>query len=69
MRDNLLMVLSRLKEHRERRGLTQIELAKISDVGRATIAAIETGKRTRVHPATVGRLARALKVKPHELGQ
>jgi hypothetical protein len=39
----------------------------ISDVGMATIAASETGKRVRVHPATQRRLARALKVKPHEL--
>ena len=61
------MILSRLQEHRHRRGLTQIELAKISNVGRATIAAIEAGKRVRVHPATERRLARALKVKPEEL--
>jgi transcriptional regulator with XRE-family HTH domain len=61
------MILSRLKERRLRRGLTQIELAKLSDVGRATIAAIETDKRKRVHPATRRRLARALKVKPEEL--
>jgi DNA-binding XRE family transcriptional regulator len=38
-----------------------------TDVGRATIAAIENGKRVRVHPATRHRLARTLKVKPHEL--
>ncbi len=61
------MILSRIKEHRKRRGLTQIELAKISGVGRATIAALETGKRKRVHPATVRKLARALKVKPEDL--
>ncbi len=65
---NCYMVLSRIKEHRKRRGLTQIELAKISDVGRATIAALETGKRKRVHPATREKLAKALKVNPRDLG-
>jgi DNA-binding Xre family transcriptional regulator len=39
----------------------------MSDVGRATIAALETGKRKRVHPATQRRLARALKVKVQDL--
>jgi DNA-binding XRE family transcriptional regulator len=67
MRDNLSMKLSRLKEHRARRGLTQMELAKLSDVGRATIAAIERGKRKRVHPSTAAKLAKVLKVKPEEL--
>jgi DNA-binding XRE family transcriptional regulator len=44
-----------------------MELAKLADVSRATIAAIETGKRPRPHPATRRRLARALKVKPEDL--
>ena len=61
------MILSRIKEHRKRRGLTQIELAKISDVGRATIAALETGNRKRVQAGTVEKLARALKVSPEDL--
>jgi DNA-binding XRE family transcriptional regulator len=58
--------LKRLKEHRQRRGLTQIELAKISDVGRATIADLEAGKRG-AYQSTVKKLARALKVKAHDL--
>lgn len=58
--------LNRLREHRNRRGLTQIELAKIADVGRATIADLEAGKRG-AYQSTVSKLARALKVKPHEL--
>jgi transcriptional regulator with XRE-family HTH domain len=58
--------LIRLKEHRQRRGLTQIELAKISEVGRATIADLEAGKRG-AYRSTLKKLARALKVKPHEL--
>jgi len=61
-----LSYLSRLKKHRNRRGLTQIELAKISDVGRATIADLEAGKRG-AYQSTVKKLARALKVRPHEL--
>jgi transcriptional regulator with XRE-family HTH domain len=61
------MILSRLKEHRQRRRLTQMELAKLSDVGRAKIAAIEAGKRPRPHPTTRQQLSRALKVKPRDL--
>jgi transcriptional regulator with XRE-family HTH domain len=44
-----------------------MELSMLSDVGRATIAAIEAGKRPRPHPATRKRLARALKVRPEDL--
>jgi transcriptional regulator with XRE-family HTH domain len=58
--------LDTLRKHRQRRGLTQIELAKISDVGRATIADLEAGKRG-AYQSTVKKLAKALKVKPSDL--
>jgi transcriptional regulator with XRE-family HTH domain len=58
---------NRVKILRERRGLTQIELSKISGVSRATIAALETDKRPRIRPSTRTKLARALRVKPREL--
>lgn len=57
-----------LRELRERRIVTQFELARLSGVGRTTIAAIETGRRKRrPHPSTLGKLAKALKVKPEEI--
>jgi transcriptional regulator with XRE-family HTH domain len=58
--------LDRIREHRQRRGLTQTELSKISGISRATIADLEAGKRG-AYRSTVRKLARALKVKPHEL--
>ena len=58
--------LGRLREHRHRRGLTQIELSKISELSRATIADLEAGKRG-AYRSTVKKLARALKVKPRDL--
>jgi transcriptional regulator with XRE-family HTH domain len=58
--------LGKLKEHRQRRGLTQIELSKISELSRATIADLEAGKRG-AYRSTVKKLARALRVKPRDL--
>lgn len=65
--------LDRLRQHRNRRGLTQMELAKLSGVGRATIAGLEASDPTKgsqrgAYRSTVEKLAKALKVKPHELG-
>ena len=58
--------LSRLKEYREKRMLTQHELAERSAVSRATIARLETTD-TRATPKTARKLAEALKVKPQTL--
>ena len=58
--------LYRLKEHRERRGLTQEELAMLSGVSRPTIAALELAYR-RAYPRTTEKLAKALKVRPKAL--
>jgi transcriptional regulator with XRE-family HTH domain len=58
--------LTRLREHRRRRTLTQDELEKLAGVSRPTIAALELGYR-RAHPQTVAKLAKALKVKPEDL--
>ena len=58
--------LSGLKEHRERRGLTQHELAKLADVSRPPIARLETTDSAAKYE-TAQRLARVLRVKPEDL--
>jgi transcriptional regulator with XRE-family HTH domain len=58
--------LTRLREHRRRRTLTQGELEKLSGVSRPAIAALELGYR-RAQPRTVAKLAKALKAKPEDL--
>jgi DNA-binding XRE family transcriptional regulator len=58
--------LSRLSELRKERMLTQMELAKLSGVSRAAIAALEKGHRT-AHPNTARKLSRVLRVKPEGL--
>jgi transcriptional regulator with XRE-family HTH domain len=55
-----------LKEMRERRGLSQSDLAVGAGVGKSTIAKIEAG-RVRPHHKTVRKLAKALRVSPAEL--
>ena len=57
-----------LKELRERAILSQFDLASKAKVGRATIAALESGDQSRKpRPSTIRKLARALKVKPEEI--
>jgi transcriptional regulator with XRE-family HTH domain len=50
---------------RQRRALSQRDLARLSGVGLATIVRIEHGQQAR--PSTVRRLARSLDVTPEEL--
>ena len=52
----------RLKEVRESRGLTQVELAERSGVGRPAISNIETGKTSAIDFEVLEKLATALGV-------
>jgi transcriptional regulator with XRE-family HTH domain len=56
-----------LKDIRIDRGLTQEQLAALADVDQATISKLERETVTSPSWETVGRLARALGVDPHQL--
>jgi transcriptional regulator with XRE-family HTH domain len=65
-RDKEASVRYRIREARENKVLSQVDLAEASGVSRTTIIEIEQGKVTP-RPATVRRLAKALGVPPEEL--
>lgn len=56
----------RLKAVRERKVMTQRELAERSNVAQTTISALEIGKQD-ARPSTIRKLAAALGVEPEEL--
>ena len=60
-----MLKLISLREHRERRALTQRELATLAAMTQATIVRLEGGHDAR--PTTVRKLAEALGVSPAEL--
>ena len=62
----LVVKLARLRFIRERKALTQRELARRAGVSHVTIARIETGQDDP-YPTTVRKLATALGVEPEEL--
>lgn len=54
---------NRVKEYREKEGMTQEELAKKSEVSRNTISSIETGVNTNVTYEVMEKIAKALNKK------
>ena len=56
---------TRLRYWRERRGLTQMQLAQLSAVGIATVRRIEAGQDAYL--GTIEKLAKALRIKPWHL--
>jgi transcriptional regulator with XRE-family HTH domain len=56
-----------LKQARERRGLTQAELADAAGVDQATVSRLEIGRVSNPSFDTVKKLARALRVAPEAL--
>jgi transcriptional regulator with XRE-family HTH domain len=65
--DGSLQPVPRLKEHRQRRGLTQEELSILSGVPRRSIARHETNPQMRLRRDARLKLARALKIPPDAL--
>ena len=56
-----------LKEIRESRGLSQDDLVKLAGVAKGTIVDLEL-RRRKPRPSTRRKLAKALKVRPQEIG-
>jgi transcriptional regulator with XRE-family HTH domain len=62
------MLGERLRALRQRRVLSQRELAKLAGVAYRTVQQVEAGEVTP-HPSTIRKLAAALGVEPWELAQ
>jgi len=60
-----MLVLTKLKQIRQRKGFSQRDLAKRSGVAQATISHLEKGREARF--VTMNALARALEVEPEAL--
>lgn len=63
----MMTLTLKLKEYRERKDLSQAQLAKVIGVRQATISDLETGKSRRIEFDLLEKLAQALGVKPGAL--
>lgn len=57
----------KIKEYRERKNLSQTELAKISGVSRSIVVGLETGTYTTTTTDTLLKIAKALDVKVQDI--
>ena len=57
----------KIKEYRERKNLSQTELARISGVSRSIIVGLETGTYTTTTTDTLLKIAKALDVKVQDI--
>ena len=57
----------KIKEYRERKNLSQTELARISGVSRSIIVGLETGTYTTTTTDTLLKIAKALNVKVQDI--
>lgn len=62
----MALKLTRLRAVRELRAMSQEDLATASGIRRATVSQLERGENA-ARPATLRKLARALKVGPEQL--
>lgn len=58
---------TKIKQLREKKGLSQEKLARLADVSNNTIVNIESGKQTNPTIETVSKIAKALDVSIEEL--
>ncbi|MCR6515336.1 helix-turn-helix domain-containing protein [Clostridium sp. LY3-2] len=56
-----------IKRIRESKGMSQADLVRKANVGKATISEIENGKRQSLNSTTINKISTALDVSPEEL--
>ena len=61
-----MRLILKIREWRERRGMTQFELAKRVGVRQATISRLETGESRRIELDVLDGLLRVLQCKPDD---